>query len=762
MSFRNFRMRNALALTVSLLPFVPFAVQAETAEDANPKEVIVVGQKNTPITVVPRGLSVSLGEEQFEAINAINVEDLMKYAPNFFVRKRFIGDDNAVVALRGANTIQSARTLVMVDGYVVSNFLGNRWDYPPKWNVVGPAEVRQFDIVYGPYSARYGGNSMGGVVSITTETPKETGAYATSQVFAMPFKDYGFDETFNGYSLEGGLNYKQKEGPWSARASFRHFVNQGQSQTYNLLTRSTAAGFYTPVTGAYVDDRLSGPVFGAASPVDVTQDQLRLRVGYQTDNGWKFDALAMYWGTHQYVDDPRSWLKDAGGNTIVTTSAGSKVSFDGVNYIARGLTYATFARDEYLIGAKASGNWNGWDASANLSRYMIPDWDSRTSLDMAGGAINGRGQQTVYNTPGWWTLDGAIEQVFGRHTLAFGFSSNRYQTDQTTYETTNWRTAVSPVYASQTFGKTTLSGIFAEDEIDLGAAILTLGIRFDDWRAFDGGIGKANGATPLVLTYLERHDTSVSPKASLQGNVGPWNLQLSVGGATRFPTVGELFQGRINAGETVIDPLSFDPNLKPEVSSDINLIARRRFDKVSLTASLFRQDIEDSVFSYQGMLDNGTIVSRYQNIDKVTQSGVELMLEARNIWLDGLDIEAGLSWMDAHTAENASAPASEGVQFPRIPKWRTNGNVRYAFTPKLRGNLGWRLASRPNSDLFGLVRGGAYGFQTEYAFLDARINYELTPATMVSFGIDNLNNDQAYVSHPLPQRTFMLEVKYRK
>lgn len=113
------------------------------------------------MTVVPRGLSVSLGAEQFEAINALNVEDLMKYAPNFFVRKRFAGDDNAVVALRGANTVQSARTIVMVDGFLVSNFLGNRWDFPPKWNVVGPAEVQQFDIVYGPYSARYNGHSMG-------------------------------------------------------------------------------------------------------------------------------------------------------------------------------------------------------------------------------------------------------------------------------------------------------------------------------------------------------------------------------------------------------------------------------------------------------------------------------------------------------------------------------------------------------------------------------------------------------------------------
>lgn len=123
--------------TVLGLTAPAYAEGADPAEGSADSTILVVGQQDTPITVVPRGLSVSLGQEEFDAVNALNVEDLMKYAPNFFVRKRFAGDDNAVVALRGANTIQSARTIVMVDGFVVSNFLGNRWDFPPKWNVVG-------------------------------------------------------------------------------------------------------------------------------------------------------------------------------------------------------------------------------------------------------------------------------------------------------------------------------------------------------------------------------------------------------------------------------------------------------------------------------------------------------------------------------------------------------------------------------------------------------------------------------------------------
>ena len=165
----------ASVLTVTTPAFAENAAEAE----ADSTTIIVVGQRDKPIEIAPRGLAVSLGDEQFVAVNAFNVEDLIKYAPNFFVRKRFSGDSNGAPGFRGTHTTQSARTLVMVDGFVVSKFLGNSHGSAPKWGVVGPGEVKQFDIVYGPYSSRYVGNSMGGIINITTRDPEKTEAFAT-------------------------------------------------------------------------------------------------------------------------------------------------------------------------------------------------------------------------------------------------------------------------------------------------------------------------------------------------------------------------------------------------------------------------------------------------------------------------------------------------------------------------------------------------------------------------------------------------------
>lgn len=743
----------------------PSFAAAEAESEAN-ETIIVVGQHDRPITVVPRGLSVSLNKTDFESVNAINVEDLMKYAPNFFVRKRFAGDDNAVVALRGVNTTQSARTIVMIDGFLVSNFLGNTFSTSPKWNVVGPAEVRQFDIVYGPYSARYGGNSMGGVISVTTQEPQKNSAYLNILANIMPFKEYGLEETFQGYNVEAGANWKQKDGPFSARVSYRHFENIGQPMSYSLLCKPSSScspsgtATATTVTGAFPDARLANPVFASASPGDVTQDQLRARLGVQLPGDWTFDLLAMGWLTDQVQDDPRTFLKDASGNSV----GSGRVLFDGVTYNANGLSFSKFNRTEYLVGAKLAGTLFGWDNRTNLSRYIMPEWDSYSASNYANGLANGAGSITVQDNPGWYAFDTDFKREFGNQTIAFGLNANLYETKADTYSTTNWREGTGRTFSSASGGKTSSWGIYAEDAIALGeSTTLTLGARWDSWRAFDGFLSTVVSSNRVNSSYATRTDSSFSPKASIQAEIMPdtW-AQLSIGTATRFPTVGELFQAKFLSNSGTIDPKSFDPNLQPEKSTDISFMLRRQFGPLRMTASLFYQDIENAIVSFTATTPNedGIFLSGYQNIDLVTQYGLELISEARDLFIDGLDVDFSVTRMDARTIRNIANPSAEGVMVPRVPEWRANGNIRYEITPAIKANLGWRYATRPNSDLFGLSRGDAYGFQTEYFVIDTRVNWEVNDRVKIGFGIDNLNNDQSYVSHPMPQRTFVTDIKF--
>jgi iron complex outermembrane receptor protein len=188
---------------------------------------------------------------------------------------------------------------------------------------------------------------------------------------------------------------------------------------------------------------------------------------------------------------------------------------------------------------------------------------------------------------------------------------------------------------------------------------------------------------------------------------------------------------------------------------------RHQFGAVRVTGSVFFDDIEDAIYSFSGINQFGNVVSNYKNVDRVRQYGTELIGEASNWLLPGLDVDLNVAWIDARIVRNRSEPDSEGVQFARIPEWRINGNLRYRIRDSLKLSVGWRYASRPNSDLLGLKRGDTYSYISEFKFIDARVSWNVLQSTELSLGVDNLGNDRGWVSHPLPQRTYVAELKWK-
>lgn len=760
--------RILLALSAAPLALFPLSAMAEEPADTPASDsILVVGQRNAPISLDARGLSVSLGDEQFQGVNAQNVEDLMKYAPDFFVRKRFAGDSNGVPGFRGTHSTQSTRTLVMVDGFTVSNFLGNSFTYAPKWGVVGPGEVEQFDVVYGPYSARYAGNSMGGVVNITTRSPERTEAFATVQGLVQPYDQYGTHGTYWGWSGEAGVGFRQKDGPWSLRLSGRHFRNTGQPMMFYGLTPSTSAAAATEVTGAVVDPKqhmtgapgtATNPIFAAQSPAEITQDQAKLRLGYDGASGVTGEVLLAYWHNLDNETAPDCYLRDAAGDAVCE----GLVSIGGQKYTASGANWSRAIRDELLAGAKVSAPVSdALTLDLNLSTYQILRSDGFTSKGYAAGSSNGVGTLARQGPTYWYTGDLALTADLGGAELAGGLSGNLYKTDQVNYTLTNWRKDAGKAFSTETFGKTRNLGAWAELRVPIETVTLTFGTRFEDWRAFDGGLGRLDSSgQPVFNRYASRHATGFQPKASAEWAIDPdTRLQLSLAKATRFPTVGELFQGSLN-GDGSFNPDSFDPNLKPERSTDANLLLAHQFGKVKLTGSAFWQRVKDTIFSFTGFNQNGVTTSSFKNIDLTRQYGVELIAEAREV-LAGLDVDANAAWIDSVTLRNDAAPAAEGVQFPRIPRWRLNGNLRYRVIEPVLLSIGVRYASRPNTDLFGLQRGDTYGYTSELFALDAKVSWDVTEQLRLSAGVDNLTNDRAWVYHPYPQRSLLVEAGWK-
>ena len=111
--------------------------------------------------------------EDLKSVNLTTVEDTLAFEPSLVVRKRYIGDPNGVIGLRGSNQFQTTRSMVFVDGMPLHYHLQTRFRGAPRWSLVSPDEIEEAEVVYGPYSSEYSGNAIGGVVNFRTRRPQE-------------------------------------------------------------------------------------------------------------------------------------------------------------------------------------------------------------------------------------------------------------------------------------------------------------------------------------------------------------------------------------------------------------------------------------------------------------------------------------------------------------------------------------------------------------------------------------------------------------
>jgi len=152
----------------------------------------VTGGRPTSLpTQIPTTIEGVTHEQVVETVNATDSEDALKYLPSLVVRKRYIGDFNhAVLATRASGTGNSARSMVYADGIMLSNPLGNGATYAPRWGMVSPEEIERVDVLYGPFSAAYPGNSVGAVVDYVTRMPDKLEAHVKAGFSSQPNELY--------------------------------------------------------------------------------------------------------------------------------------------------------------------------------------------------------------------------------------------------------------------------------------------------------------------------------------------------------------------------------------------------------------------------------------------------------------------------------------------------------------------------------------------------------------------------------------------
>ncbi|WP_340120826.1 TonB-dependent receptor domain-containing protein [Methylobacter svalbardensis] len=184
-------------------------------------------------------------------------------------------------------------------------------------------------------------------------------------------------------------------------------------------------------------------------------------------------------------------------------------------------------------------------------------------------------------------------------------------------------------------------------------------------------------------------------------------------------------------------------------------------------------------FSQRGFLADGSTVNSPQNVGEIQTYGIEFAGEASDVGIQGLDLSGNATWTDSRITENgvadvaaaAAGPTaanpnadqpSTGKRQPRVPEWRASATVAYRPTDKLTTSVSGRYSSPQFSQLNNSdTNPGTYASGgTAYFIVDLHAKYQITKQVSASAGIDNVNNQEVWLFHPFPSRTYFAELKY--
>ena len=740
------------------------AAQASQTATVMPAITVTGSAASQPATDPNLPASVeSVTRDQFQNWNVTTSEDTLKYLPNLDVRKRFIGDQNSIIAVRGTSNVQSARGLVYADGLLLSNLLGSSYSFPPLWSMVFPDDIERVDVAYGPFSALYPGNSLGATVLITTRMPTKFEAHADTKAFSQHFSLFGVDRNFNG--SESSVTLGDKVGRLSYLLGVNHLENTSQPMQFATLPQSSrrATAADTPVSGArFYHNQTDAPtvVLGVNGEgiEHVVQDQLKLRLQYDLTPTLQAGATVGYWH-ERYRGETSTFLRDADGNPVYA----GKVAINGQEYTVPASTFAARQgdSDNWLYGLSLkTRHATGWNGEMTASYYDVSHSVARNAN--SGGSGDGPGTVTYGDGTGWKTFDlktrytpSGPDHGLGAHWLTFGYHFDTYFTNSGTFNTDSWQDGAAGALNNAFAGRTRTQALYAQDAWQfLPRWKLVYGLRYEDWQAYGGSqtLGTVRAPYPGAG---QRH---ASPKASLSFDVtGDLTLRASIARAYRFPTVGELFQGSI-VGSSIINN---NPNLQSENDLAKELTAEWTHWNGLFRLSLFQDDVRNAIFS---QTDTTVIpnVTNFQNIDLVRSRGVELGYQGQDVGVDGLDVAASVAYTQSKILANAANPASVGKYFYRIPLWRAKFVGTYHFGERASVTAGVRYSGRQYNTLTNVdTNPDVYGGTSTYTVADLKFTYKPNRFSEVSIGVDNLFDKRYFVYHPYPGRTVYVQAALR-
>ncbi len=762
----------------------PPAERATTAQDRNRPVVVVTsdsgsGSLGTPPIKQRFALpqeSYSITDRQIDqTINLKDPEDAVKYMPGLFVRKRNDGDNQAVLATRNWGLSSSARTLIYDDDLLISALIGNNNSgASPHWNLVSPESIARIDFLDGPFSAAYPGNSIGGVLLITSKMPDKPFAIAKETLSVMPWNQYGTKDTYASSQTSAAAGNRDGKLSWLVAANYQDTYQQPLTYTTNGSIPAGTSGAFPALN----KQGLVADVVGTGALAHSQQTSGNFRFAYDVTPLVQATYSLGIWNNVQ-TSNPQTYL---------TSTATGLPTFAGLSAFASNkyIWDQTHLSNAVSLKSDTKGIYD-FDLSASSYNYLQDVMYNPFTVAPTGVGFSQNGKITRNDGTNWQNADAkGIWRPFGfdgPQEISFGIHGDRYRFENPVFASTVWNatttTGTGALY-SEGIGETRTGALWLQDAWKILPELkLTLGGRLENWRALDGfNAGTTSNAAGVITSTAAinqpgLNSTNFSPKASLSWDPNKeWNVTANFGEAYRYPTVTELYQNITVAGVATFA----NPNLAPEQDLNGELNIERKWNDGRVRLTLFDERVNNAIISQTNLVTSPTTGAQVPtttigNVAAIRMQGVEVSAEKDNVGIKGLQLFGSVTYVDSRILSDPTWAGSNpltglpdtvvGKRVPNVPDWRAKAGVTYrpneawAFTLAARYS-GKQYSTLDNTDIISHV----YGAFDNYIVADMKVHYTATQNFAFDFGIDNLFNEQYFLFHPFPGRTYVLAGKY--
>jgi outer membrane receptor protein involved in Fe transport len=590
--------------------------------------VLAVAGLFETVTVTPTRSAKRLGDvpvsanivekETIRQSPAVVADDVLRQVPTFslFRRSSSLSSHPTAqgVSLRGIGPSGVSRTLVLVDGVPFNDPFGG-WVY---WTRVPLESVNRIEVIDGSSSSLYGNFGMGGVINIISATPARRSVEFKTQYGSRssPKADFFASDVWGklGAAVEG--SFFDTDGFPIVIANERGIIdNNAQVDYKNVNVRLEYRA----------NDRVSA--FGRAGYFK--ENRVNGKVGEVNDTKWTAGGGGVRIRMPDESDLQATVFAD--GNTFHSTF----LAVNPAPYNTRPPRSIVRLATDQSVPTDSFGTMVQWSRSIGRSNYFSAGLDWRR--------VSGDSLEDTY-------INGAI--------VAVG------------------PTAPATLSARRVSGGTQHStGFFLQNVSTFNDFVITLSVRADRWKNFDGHINETSATTGLPSAghrgdLPDKSDTVASPRLGalyrVSDRVSVWG---DVGYGFRAPTLNELYrQFSVGLVRTLANE-TLGPERLFGGEAGVRVEATRA---VSIRSTWYDNRIKNPVSN----VTIGTNLQQRQNLGRTRIHGWQTDVETRVG--SSVRVSAGYLLNDAKVREFAANPALIGRYLPQVPKHRGSVSVAYA------------------------------------------------------------------------------------